>query len=190
MQIIDNGIEKLALKLQQRQNLSHIEFLKIRLGMQVVVINITKAIVTYGLALLLHVFLYTLVVHCSYAILRFFSHGAHAKNSIFCHIQNIVFFIVLPWFIVQYDISFVFMLCLAAIGWFLVMLYAPAATKKQPIAQHRRKGLHFKSVIVMTLIIIISFVIPAPYQQLFLYGSILQSSTLLPIFFPKEAEKL
>lgn len=56
MLLIDNGIEKMALKLQQRQNLSHIEFLKVRLGMQVVVINSFKAVVTYGLALLLNIF--------------------------------------------------------------------------------------------------------------------------------------
>lgn len=63
MLLIDNGIEKMALKLQQRQNLSHIEFLKVRLGMQVVVINSFKAVVTYGLALLLNIFF--IHTHCS-----------------------------------------------------------------------------------------------------------------------------
>ncbi|PWZ79471.1 accessory regulator AgrB, partial [Staphylococcus pseudintermedius] len=74
MLLIDNGIEKMALKLQQRQNLSHIEFLKVRLGMQVVVINSFKAVVTYGLALLLNIFLYTLIVHLTFLALRTYSH--------------------------------------------------------------------------------------------------------------------
>lgn len=89
MLLIDNGIEKMALKLQQRQNLSHIEFLKVRLGMQVVVINSFKAVVTYGLALLLNIFLYTLIVHLTFLALRGYSHGAHAKTSMLCHVQNI-----------------------------------------------------------------------------------------------------
>ncbi|ARJ50214.1 accessory gene regulator AgrB [Staphylococcus lutrae] len=186
MKFIDNGIERLALKLQQKQNLSHIEFLKVRLGMQVVVINFSKAVVTYGLALLLHLFLYTLIVHISFLVLRFYSNGAHAKNSILCHIQNILFFIFVPWLIVRYDIPFVYLLLLVILGSFLVVRYAPAATKKKPIAKKRIKGLKIRSCFAMGLLIIASFIVSEPYNKFILYGAILQSLTLLPIFKSKE----
>ncbi|MBI5974793.1 accessory gene regulator AgrB [Staphylococcus sp. H16/1A] len=187
MQIIDKGIEQLALKMQEKQNLDHIEFLKVRLGMQVVATNLFKGIVTYGLALLLHTFLYTLVVHISYFVLRRFSHGAHAKSSLLCHIQNIALFVIVPLLISYYDISFVFMLCLAILGVLIVIRFAPAATLKQPIKASRRKGLKIKSIIVIVAFILLSLVVPSPYQQLICYGLVLQSITLLPIFFPKEA---
>lgn len=186
MLLIDNGIEKLALKLQQRQNLSHIEFLKVRLGMQVVVINSFKAIVTYGLALLLNIFLYTLIVHISFLVLRGYSHGAHAKTSMLCHVQNIALFVILPWLIVQYDISFQFLLSLTILSALIVIKYAPAATKKRPIPQRKVKGLKIKSIIIFILLIIIALIIPAPYNRFVVYGVLLQSATLLPIFSTRE----
>ncbi|MEJ7542503.1 accessory gene regulator AgrB [Staphylococcus intermedius] len=186
MLLIDNGIEKMALKLQQRQNLSHIEFLKVRLGMQVVVINTFKAIVTYGLALLLNIFLYTLIVHLTFLTLRTYSHGAHAKTSMLCHVQNIVAFVMLPWLIVQYDISFQFLLILSLLSALIVIKYAPAATKKRPIAPKKVKGLKIKSIIVFVLLMTIACIVPPPYNRFVVYGVLLQSFTLLPIFSIKE----
>lgn len=49
MKAIDDKIEHFASYLQEKNNLDHIQFLKVRLGMQVVVSNIAKTIVTYGL---------------------------------------------------------------------------------------------------------------------------------------------
>lgn len=187
LQIIDNGIETLARKIQKHQNLDHIDFLKLRLGIQIVAINFFKAIVTYGLALLLNTVLYTLTVHVSYILVRRFSHGAHAKSSLMCHIQNMILFVLVPLAIVHFMIPFWFMFVLALIGWIIVIIYAPAATKKQPIKASRRHGLKVKAVIVTTIVLIIALVVPAPYQQLICFGVALQASTLLPIFFPKEA---
>ncbi|AVQ33461.1 accessory regulator AgrB [Staphylococcus muscae] len=188
MQIIDNGIETLARKIQQHQNSDHIDFLKVRLGIQIVAINFFKAIVTYGLALLLNTILYTLTVHVSYIFVRRFSHGAHAKSSLLCHIQNILLFVLVPFAIARFTIPFHYMFALGVIGWLIVIKYAPAATRKQPIKASRRRGLKVKSIIVTAIVLIIALVVPAPYQQLICFGVALQATTLLPIFFPKEAD--
>lgn len=190
MHIIDRGIERLARKLQQKQNLDHIAFLKVRLGMQVVATNLFKGIVTYGLALLLNIFLYTLVVHLCYFALRHFSHGAHAKSSLLCHIQNILFFVLVPLLLSHYDIPFAFMLCLSIVGLIIVIRYAPAATRKQPIKASRRPGLKRKSILITVILIGLSFIVPQPYNLMIGYGLVLQASTLLPIFFPKEEKEL
>ncbi|PTG54221.1 accessory regulator AgrB [Staphylococcus chromogenes] len=186
MRFVDTAIENLALKLQKRQNLDHIDYLKVRLGMQVFVTNLFKGIVTYGLAILLHIFLYTLTVHITYFLLRRFSHGAHAKNSLLCHVQNIIFFILVPWLIVKYDIPFWFMLFLIILGWIFVFYYAPAATRKQPIKHSRKRALKIKSLSLMTLYFILFLFVPEPFNHLIAFGAFLQSSTLLPVFFPKE----
>lgn len=60
VKIIDKKIEQFAQYLQRKNNLDHIQFLKIRLGMQVLAINIEKSIVVYGLAIIFHTFSYTL----------------------------------------------------------------------------------------------------------------------------------
>ncbi|WP_428701045.1 accessory gene regulator AgrB [Staphylococcus coagulans] len=186
MQIIDNSINKIALKLQEKQNLDYLDFLRVRLGIQLVVMNLSKAIVTYGLALLVNTFLYTLIAHLSYVLLKQVSFGAHAKNSILCHVQNIIFFVAVPWLIVKYEIPFLFMLLLSILGWLIVVKYAPTATRKLPIKSSRKRGFKIKSIIVITALIVIACVIPSPYQQLVTYGITLQSISLLPIFFNKE----
>lgn len=66
VKFIDDTIDNFAKQLQHRNNLDHIEYLKMRLGMQVVVSNILKTIVIYGVSILCHLFLYTLTVHLSF----------------------------------------------------------------------------------------------------------------------------
>lgn len=66
VKFIDAKIDNFAKQLQQRNNLDRIEYLKMRLGMQVVVNNFFKTIVIYGVSLLCHMFLYTLTVHLTF----------------------------------------------------------------------------------------------------------------------------
>ncbi|MGZ2391023.1 accessory gene regulator protein AgrB [Staphylococcus saprophyticus] len=69
VKFIDAKIDNFAKQLQQRNNLDRIEYLKMRLGMQVVVNNFFKTIVIYGVSLLCHMFLYTLTVHLTFFLL-------------------------------------------------------------------------------------------------------------------------
>ena len=56
LNIIDRKIDEFANYLQRKNNLDHIQFLKVRLGMQVVLTNIEKTIIVYGLALIFQTF--------------------------------------------------------------------------------------------------------------------------------------
>lgn len=78
------------------------------------------------------------------------------------------------------------MLLFALIGYFIVITYAPAATKKQPIPRRLVKRKRILSIVLYMLLVIISFIVKEPYSQLILFGLIVESTTLLPIFFPKE----
>lgn len=57
LNIIDRKIDEFANYLQRKNNLDHIQFLKVRLGMQVVLTNIEKTIIVYGLALIFRLFI-------------------------------------------------------------------------------------------------------------------------------------
>ena len=94
--LIDTKIDNFAKSLQLRNNLDHIEYLKMRLGMQVVVNNFFKTTVIYGVSILCHLFLYTLTVHLSFLLIRVSAHGAHATSSLFCYIQSLVIFVLFP----------------------------------------------------------------------------------------------
>jgi len=186
LKVIDNKIENLARSLQKRNNLDHIEYLKMRLGMQVFVNNFFKTVVIYGVSILCHLFLYTLTVHLSFFIIRHFAHGAHAKNSLACYIESLVYFVLLPWIIGYIQVPFLVMFPLAIIGLIIIIIYAPTVTKKQPIPERLRKGKKTKAISVTLLLLIISIFLNEPYQQLMLLGIIIISILQLPIFFPKE----
>lgn len=184
--VIDRKIDSFSRYLQQRNNLDHIEFLKVRLGMQVAVSNFFKTIVTYGLSILFNVFLYTLITHLSYFLIRRYAHGAHAKSSLMCHVQNILFFIILPWLVVIGNIPNLILYFLSILGLAILIKYAPAATKKQPVPKRLRKGKKIKTILITLILIIVSIFIIEPFQQLILLGILLISVTQLPVFFSKE----
>nr|WP_211181833.1 accessory gene regulator AgrB [Staphylococcus capitis] len=186
VKIIDRKIDEFANYLQHRNNLDRIQFLKVRLGMQVVVSNIEKTIVVYGLTLIFHTFIYTLITHLSYFIIRSNAHGAHAKSSLMCHIQNIILFIIFPILIIKSNISYLFLLLLALLGFLFIWKYAPAATKKQPIPKRLINRKRILSIVLYSIFTVISLVTLEPINKLILFGITLESVTLLPIFFPKE----
>lgn len=184
--LIDTKIDNFAKSLQLRNNLDHIEYLKMRLGMQVVVNNFFKAIGIYGVSILCHMFLYTLTVHLSFFIIRHFAHGAHAKNSLACYIESLIYFVLLPWIVGYIQVSPLIMYPLALIGLIIISICAPSATKKQPIPQRLRKGKKIKAICITLILLLISLFLNEPYQQLMLLGIIIISTLQFRIFFPKE----
>ena len=78
------------------------------------------------------------------------------------------------------------MYTLSLMGLILIIIYAPSATKKQPIPQRLRKGKKIKAIIVTLFLLIISVFLNEPYQQLMLLGITIISILQVPIFFPKE----
>ena len=137
--------------------------------MQVVVSNIEKTIVVYGLALIFHTFIYTLLTHISYFLVRSNAHGAHAKSSLLCHIQNLLFFnsaLVLTLF----HISNFVLIGVGLISLFIVIKFAPAATRKQPIPKHLIKRKWLTSIMVSILLLIVCIFIKRPLVQLVVWG--------------------
>lgn len=182
---IDNGIEKFAGYLRDRNNLDHITYLKVRLGMQTVMINLTKMIVTYGVSLLLGLFLYTLTVHLTFFIIRLNAHGAHAKNPLNCHILNLILFVFLPWLTLKMNLYYL-MLVFAIIGIVLLFKYAPGITLKQPIPNELHRKKKIKTTLYSFLIFIISFLFPTNYQLSIFLGLSIIGGCQLPFLLPKE----
>lgn len=180
----DNKIDQFATYLQKRNNLDHIQFLQVRLGMQVLAVNIGKLIVMYALAYILNIFLFTLITNLTFYLIRRHAHGAHAPSSFWCYVESIILFILLPLVIVNYHINSLIMTVIA-IG--LIIKYAPAATKKKPIPVRLIKRKKYYAIIVSLVFFIITLIIKEPFAQLIQLGIIIEAFTLLPIFFIRRA---
>src|SRR5699024_10665582 len=152
VKLIDNKIDRLAKQLQIRNNLDNIEYLKMRLGMQVVVSNLAKTIVVYGISILFNLFLYTLTVHLSFYLIRHFAHGAHARSSLLCYLESLFYFVLLPWIVGYIKVPSEIMYTLSLVGLVLIIIFSPSATKYKPIPQRLRKGNRFKAIYVTSLL--------------------------------------
>ncbi|KMR64975.1 accessory gene regulator AgrB, partial [Staphylococcus aureus] len=131
MNYFDNKIDQFATYLQKRNNLDHIQFLQVRLGMQVLAKNIGKLIVMYTIAYILNIFLFTLITNLTFYLIRRHAHGAHAPSSFWCYVESIILFILLP---------------VISLG--VISVYAPAATKKKPIPVRLIKRKKYYAIIV------------------------------------------
>lgn len=179
-------LNEFATYLQKRNNLDHIQFLQVRLGMQVLAKNIGKLIVMYTIAYILNIFIFTLITNISFYLIRRYAHGAHAPSSFWCYIESITLFIVLPLLVLHFHINETLMMFLALISVGVVIKYAPAATKKKPIPARLVKQKRYFSIIISTILFIITLFVKEPYTQFIQLGIIIQAITLLPIYYSKE----
>ena len=164
---------------------SSVDIKKINIGIQILIINITKFILIYGCSLLFGSLYKTLAVHFSFIVTKLFSYGLHAKNSTICTLYCIGIFVFLPYItgyvtINNYVLLPVFMVIIA-----LHALYAPADTKAAPlIGPKKRLKLKRYSVISVALLTVLSLVVNNPeIKTLFLLGSVCQTLAILPITY-------
>lgn len=183
--MIESFSNKVALWIQQRTDMGEIEYLKIKLGAETILINATKGVVVYGLAIMLNVFLQTLILHSAYFAVRRVSFGLHAKSSINCTIISVVMFVVVPYFIqyVTIDNYFVLLLFLLCIN--CLYYFAPADTEKHPlIGGEKRRKLRNQSVVVCIILMVTALTVPIlTIKILITAGVTLQVIHILPITY-------
>ena len=120
-------------------NYSEDELAKMRYGIEGIYLTMTKCIIIIALALLLDIFKEVICILILFNIIRFTGFGFHAEKSYQCLILSIIYFIGIPLFFINIDISqFVtIIICLFSIISYL--LFAPADTKKRPLPNKRKR---------------------------------------------------
>lgn len=131
--LIELVADKFALWLRQKLSLEELEFLKIKLGLEVILINLTKGFVVYGLAIILNVFFLTLLLHVSYLLIRSKSFGLHAQSSMMCTFISVFIFILIPWMTKDMILGPLIIFIVFLISLICLFRYAPADTEKQPL---------------------------------------------------------
>lgn len=182
-------IESLASRLAQRMNDErkgdHIDYLKMKLGIETILTNLSKGIIVYGVAIVLGLFLQTLILHIAYAALRRYSYGLHANSSTVCSIISIVLFVGTP--VLSQYIPFTSLMVIGCGLLFITLLYlyAPADTDKSPIlGAERRRSLRNKSLVTCTVITVIALLYPDPFiKSLLMLGMALQIVMILPLTY-------
>ena len=177
--------ERVAKVLMDKMDLKRTDYLKIKLGIEVSLINLTKGIIVYGIAALLGSLVPTLITHISYVVLRRVAYGLHAEKFINCALLSVLLFALFPYSVRNFTISNGELIIFFLVSLFLIYRYAPADTEKNPlIGIEKRLKLRNKSLLAGVILMFIALIISNPTINIMVVlGVSLQVVSILPITY-------
>lgn len=183
--LIELIADQFALWLKEKLSLEELEFLKIKLGLEVILINLTKGLVVYGLAITLNVFSLTLILHGSYLLIRNKSYGLHANSSAMCTFMSVLLFVFIPLMIKNIILGPVFVSITFLVAFWCLSKYAPADTEKQPlIGAHNREKLRLQALRRCSSLYVIAFLFATNrIGTMITFGVGIQIIFILPITY-------
>jgi len=174
-----------AIRLNRYAGKDGLGFKKMVLGMEVLIINVTKLIIIYLLAAILGLILHTAIIHLAYVAIKRFSFGLHALNSTVCTIVSCTLFVAVPWGLQGVGISNTIALAIFTVIISCLYKYAPADTKARPlVGKTLRAKLRTKAVTCSIILLIITLMIPSNEIKLLItLGAVFQCVSILPITY-------
>ncbi|MGL5478964.1 MAG: accessory gene regulator B family protein [Clostridium sp.] len=158
---------------------------RVRVGFEVIFINISKLMILFIIALFMNTLLESFVVLISFGVLRRTAGGIHAKTSTRCTIYSVLSIEVAVLLSRNVDIGTITFILLILILNILVFKFAPKDTELNPIKSSRdRENLKVLSLRNLNLIIFISVLFKSEIiVNLVFAGLILAVLSILPITF-------
>jgi len=156
-------------------------------NMEILLINIEKILIVYGVSLLFSNLKNTLIMHMSYLVLRKYAGGWHASKSYNCTIFSVITFVLIPWLIanLKFQLPVLFVVILTVFIVLTIWKYAPADTEKNPlISIKERKNMRYMSIFIsVLLLLLILFVRNKTIEMNTLLGITLECCTIHPMFY-------
>lgn len=158
---------------------------EMRYGLEGFYLTITKSIIIFAIAILLHVFWEMILMLIFFNILRKSGFGLHASKSWICLTSSTAVFILLP-FLAKYIVIPIYIkLVLSILAIALIYLYAPADTIKHPLiyADRRKKYKYTTTINCIILVAILLLVRNEVLSNLILFGIYNEIALILPITY-------
>lgn len=176
---------KLATKINSKNQMDSLNYKKMKYGLEVLIINSFKTLFILMMAELLGILKETLIIMSSFAFIRRYAFGVHARSSTGCTIVTSIYFFIGIYIsrfvnITNYKILFMF-----SVVMFLLNLYAPADTESRPLTgKILRKKLKRKALLSGSILMILALCINDPDLKFFIsYGALCESLTITPIIY-------
>ena len=136
-----------------------IEIKKLKYGLEGLYSFITKFSVILIINMILGTTKEFILFHFSYALVRAFGFGIHAKTNIGCWITSSIVNIFIPQLIKRVIIDKYILIITGIISSIIIIIFAPADTKKRPLKnKHKRKQDKVLAIIVcITYLVIINY---------------------------------
>lgn len=144
------GLELLRIKEIDNQ----IYYLKCKLGLELLLLNLSKLIIVCSVAAFLKVTVPVLIFIASFLLIRMYAQGAHAHSSLKCTILSVILLVGIPFSISNgILVSRGTLVLVSLVNYIIIFLYAPSDTKKNPIDNlQTRKKMKKRAVLAYTLV--------------------------------------
>lgn len=183
----------LALKLNNYTHKEGVEYEKMTMGVELILINVSKLFIIYLLAMFLGVVPLTLVVQGAYVAIKRYSFGLHALNSTVCTLVSCFIFVIVPWFLGHVSFNNLTVISIFVPIVICLYLYSPADTKARPlIGEMIRRKLKTKAVACGIMLMVIALLVPNETVKFLLtLGAVYQTVSILPFTYKilKRSEK-
>lgn len=178
-------INKSILLIKKDYSYDNTMYERIRYGLEIIYLSITKIFVIFLISYLLRSIKETCILMIFSTPLRNYSYGIHAKKSWHCYISSIICFVLLPKLLINCDFSVIIRVTFSIFALVSMVLYAPSDTHKRPIINPKhRKKLKYTSIIITLLYILLAILIYDNYICNLIYLALaIQSIAINPITY-------
>jgi len=177
--------EQILKWLYSEGNISEIEYLKAKLGIESILLNISKFFIIYACAIRFQTLIPTVITHLAYVSLRKFSQGLHAKSSLVCTIVSLFMFVAIPYMAQDVIINRWLIFLAFVVSTYLFWKYAPADTEKSPILGVKNRlelKLYTIGINVLLMYVALTLIMPM-FRTLITIGMLMQVIMVLPITY-------
>ncbi len=177
--------ERITVKVNKRMKKDGLELMKMKLGFEVLFINLSKFALVFAVAAVVDLLKQTVFMCLVFASIRRSSFGLHAKSSLVCTVTSLTMF-VFGSYVAQYirvD-NYIVVVLFSVINVFLY-LYSPADTENHPLLSQRlRKKLKRDSVVTGMVLMLLALVIQSqPIKVMIILAASYETVGILPITY-------
>ena len=148
-------------------------------------LTMTKMVVILPIAFLAGVLKELLILLVAFNFLREPAHGLHATKSWICLLSSTIIFVGIPIISKIITIPLLYEIITELIGLALIILYAPADTKKAPIikAKNRRKFKITATINCILLILVNLIINDSTLSNIIVFAIWMETIVILPITY-------
>lgn len=182
-------MEKLAeiiiLKINKVTNKEGLELQKMKLGMEILLINISKFLIVFFVAFKLNLIIEAFIIMIVFGTLRSNAFGLHSISSIACTVTTLLLFVGGGYLSHYFILSRYIVFLIFAVINILLYQYAPADTEHHPLlGQGFRNSLRNKAVIIGVILMVIALIVPSEtIRNLITLASFAEVISILPITY-------
>lgn len=159
--LTEEFVEKIVMKFNKQLNKEGLELAKMKLGLEIIFINISKFAVIFLVASYFNLLRESLFISFVFGIIRRTAFGLHAQNSMVCTLVTMVMFVAGPYISYYIKLNNYIVLTIFTIMIFLLYRYAPSDTENHPILGEKlRLKLRKETVLKAIFFMIIALIVP------------------------------